>query len=190
MNSEKGDGFRLKIPQLVAGLFIWAMVGCLIWFTRDLPYFQEGAPGPRFMPILLAIFLGILNTLYWIDAFFFRSQAKITLPRPSQLIRPAGFVLIGLFMILLWEHLGVVPTVLVSSFLELKVIEEYSWTDPFWSACFSAYRPGFSFSFFWEFHCRRGFLKGCPFYKVRALRSDSIGYPSTAVPGFFSCFDP
>jgi hypothetical protein len=128
---EKGDGFRLKIPQLVAGLFIWAMVGCLIWFTRDLPYFQEGAPGPRFMPVVLAIFLGILNTLYWIDAFFFRSQAKITLPRPSQLIRPAGFALIGLFMILLWERLGVVPTVLVSSFLELKLIEKYSWTRSF-----------------------------------------------------------
>jgi hypothetical protein len=128
MNSEKGDGFRLKIPQLVAGLFIWAMVGCLIWFTLDLPYFQEGAPGPRFMPVVLAVFLGILNTLYWIDAFFFRSQAKITLPRPSQLIRPAGFALIGLFMILLWERLGVVPTVWVSSFLELKLIEKYSWT--------------------------------------------------------------
>ena len=128
MISEQRDGFRIKVPQLIAGLWIWAIVGSLIWFTRDLPYFQEEAPGPRFMPVVLAVFLGILNALYWIDAFFSRSRSKITLPRLSQLIRPAGFVLIGLLMILLWERLGVVPTVLVSSFLELKLIEKYSWT--------------------------------------------------------------
>ena len=31
-------------------------------------------------------------------------------------------------MMVLWERLGVVPTVLVASFLELKLIEGYSWT--------------------------------------------------------------
>jgi len=115
-------------PQLVTGLLIWAIIAGLVWFTRGLPYMEEGAPGPRFMPIVLALFLSVLNVLYWLETFFSRSEKKLSMPRLSQLIRPAGFFLVGLLMIFLWERLGVVATVLIASFFELKLIEGYSWT--------------------------------------------------------------
>ena len=115
-------------PQMVAGLLVWAIIASLVWFTRGLPYMEEGAPGPRFMPIVLALFLSVLNILYWLETFFSKSEKKLSMPRLSQLIRPAGFFLVGLLMIFLWERLGVVATVLLSSFLELKVIEGHSWT--------------------------------------------------------------
>lgn len=119
--------FPAHLPQLVTGLLIWALVAGLVWFTRGLPYFEEGAPGPRFMPVVLAFFLGVLNVLYWIETFFFRGEKRLKLPKAPQLIRPAGFVLVGILMIFLWERLGVVATVLAASFLELKLLEGYSW---------------------------------------------------------------
>ena len=59
------------LPQVVTGLLIWAIIAGLVWFTRGLPYMEEGAPGPRFMPIVLAFFLSVLNILYWMETFFF-----------------------------------------------------------------------------------------------------------------------
>lgn len=115
-------------PQLVAGLMVWAIVAGLVWFTQGLPFKEEGAPGPRFMPILLAVVLGILNVFYWMGTFFFHPEKRLVLPRFSQLIRPFGFFLVGFVMIFLWERLGVVVTVLIASFFELKVIEGYSWS--------------------------------------------------------------
>ncbi|HSR10787.1 MAG TPA: tripartite tricarboxylate transporter TctB family protein [Thermodesulfobacteriota bacterium] len=117
-------------PQVVTGLVVWAVVAGLIGFTRGLPYIEEGAPGPRFMPLVLAVFLSFLNVLYWIETF--RTRKKLSLPRLSQLVRPAGFFLVGLLMIFLWERLGVVATVLLSSFLELKWIEGYAWGRSLW----------------------------------------------------------
>lgn len=119
---------RAHFPQVMAGLLVWVIVAGLVWFTRGLPYMEEGAPGPRFMPIVLALFLSVLNVLYWLQAFFSGSEEKLSLPQVSQLIRPARFFLLGLLMIFLWERLGVVVTVLISSFLELKLIEGHSWT--------------------------------------------------------------
>jgi hypothetical protein len=113
--------------QLLVGLLIWGMVAGLVWFTRGLPYFEEGAPGPRFMPAVLAFFLSLFNILYWGETFLSRSEKKLSFPRFSELIRPASFFLIGLLMIFLWERLGVVVTVLVASIIELKLIEDYSW---------------------------------------------------------------
>ena len=120
------------LPQILTGVLIWGIVAGLVWFTRGLPYTDEGAPGPRFMPVLLALFLGILNVLYWVDVFFFQRGGKLTLPRGSELVRPAGFVLVGVLMIFLWERLGVVATVLIASFIELKGIQGYSWTRSIW----------------------------------------------------------
>lgn len=113
-------------PQILVGLLLWGLVAGLIFFTRGLPYTEEGAPGPRFMPIVLACFLGLLNVLYWVETFFL-SPKRLSFPRYSELARPASFFLIGLFMVFLWERVGVVATVLVASFFELKVLEGYSW---------------------------------------------------------------
>lgn len=114
-------------PQLATGMFIWALIAGLVWFTRGLPYTEEGAPGPRFMPLVLAVSLGVLNICYWVETFYFRSGKKLVFPNASDLIRPGGFSLAGLLMLLLWERLGVVATVLVCSAFELKWVEGYSW---------------------------------------------------------------
>ena len=127
---QKQAGSRL--PQVITGLLIWAVVAGLIGFTRGLPYMDEGAPGPRFMPMLLAVFLSILNIVFWTQTFLSRGNQRLSFPRFSQLIRPCGFFLVGLGMVFLWERLGVVATVLIASFFELKVIEEYSWGRSFW----------------------------------------------------------
>ena len=82
-------------PQVVTGLLVWAIIAGLVWFTRGLPYMEEGAPGPRFMPIVLAFFLSVLNVLYWLKTFFFQSEKNLSLPQISQLLRPAGFFLVG-----------------------------------------------------------------------------------------------
>ncbi len=113
-------------PQLLVGLGIWGLVAGLVFFTRGLAYFEEGAPGPRFMPIVLAFFLGLLNIFYMGETLFF-STRRLTFPRSSELARPAGYFFIGLFMIFLWERLGVVATVLIASVIELRVLEGYTW---------------------------------------------------------------
>ena len=130
--TEGQESVQSHFPHFVTGLLIWGIVAGLVWFTRGLPYMDEGAPGPRFMPVLLAVFLGILNLLYWMDIFFFRRGGKLHLPRAAELIRPAGFILVGVLMIFLWERLGVVATVLIASFLELKAIQGYSWGRSAW----------------------------------------------------------
>ncbi|MDX9822222.1 MAG: tripartite tricarboxylate transporter TctB family protein [Syntrophales bacterium] len=116
-----------RTPQIVTGLLIWIVVAGLIGFTRGLPLIQEGAPGPRFMPVLLAVGLGILNVLYFADVFFSKSGKPLVMPRFSELAGPAAYILVGLFMIFFWERLGVVATVLVASVGELKFLERYSW---------------------------------------------------------------
>jgi hypothetical protein len=120
-------GFRKQIPNFVVGLFVWGIVFILIGFTQGLPYIDEGAPGPRFMPLLLALFLSLLNIIFWVDVFVLKSERFVTLPRLGQLVRPVLFFLTGLGMAFLWERLGVVATVLLASFFELKFIEGYSW---------------------------------------------------------------
>jgi putative tricarboxylic transport membrane protein len=118
---------RGRTPQIVTGLLIWILVAGLIGFTRGLPYIQEGAPGPRFMPVVLAICLGILNVLYFADTFFSKKSKSSVMPRLAELAGPAAYVLLGLSMIVLWERLGVVATVLLVSAVELKFMERYPW---------------------------------------------------------------
>jgi hypothetical protein len=127
---QKQAGSRL--PEVITGLLIWAVVAGLIGFTGGLPYMDEGAPGPRFMPILLAVFLSVLNIAFWTQTFLSRGNQQVSSSRISQFIRPFGFFLVGVLMVFLWERLGVVATILIASFLELKVIEEYSWMRSLW----------------------------------------------------------
>jgi hypothetical protein len=118
---------RGRTPQIVTGLLIWIVVAGLIGFTQGLPYIQEGAPGPRFMPVVIAVCLGILNVLYFADIFFSKRAKPLIMPSLSEFAGPAAYVLLGLSMIVLWERLGVVATVLIVSAIELKFLERYSW---------------------------------------------------------------
>jgi hypothetical protein len=108
------------------------VVAGLIGFTGGLPYMDEGAPGPRFMPVLLAVLLSVLNVVFWGQTFLSRTDQRIGFPRPAQLVRPLGFFLVGVLMVVLWERLGVVATVFLASFVELRAIEGYSWTRSLW----------------------------------------------------------
>jgi hypothetical protein len=123
----QGKDVHGRTPQIVTGLLIWIVVAGLIGFTRGLPYIQEGAPGPRFMPVVLAVCLGILNVLYFADLFFSKRAKPLVMPCLSELVGPAAYVLLGLSMIVLWERLGVVATVLLVSVIELKFMERYPW---------------------------------------------------------------
>ncbi|MCX5837534.1 MAG: tripartite tricarboxylate transporter TctB family protein [Deltaproteobacteria bacterium] len=123
----QGKYIQGRTPQIVTCLLIWILVAGLIGFTRGLPYIQEGAPGPRFMPVVLAVCLGILNVLYFADLFFSKRTKPLIMPSLSELAGPAAYVLLGLSMIVLWERLGVVVTVLLVSAIELKFMERYPW---------------------------------------------------------------
>jgi len=119
--------FKIHPPKFIAGLLIWVAIAVVILFTRNLPFESEGAPGPRFMPFLLAICLGILNLFYWFRAFSARGENRGRLPNLREMVRPTGFVLIAVLLILLWEHAGAVLTIFFCSLLELKILEGYSW---------------------------------------------------------------
>lgn len=117
---------RSRLPHLITVL-MWAAIGMVVAVTQDLPFESEGAPGPRFMPLMLVACLGILSIFYWLEAMFLRKDADLVLPKARELVRPAGFVALMVLIILLWERLGVIPTVLLAAFLELKFLDGYSW---------------------------------------------------------------
>lgn len=128
MRETGKSGLSIRPPQLLAWLFIWGIVGITIWSFRGLPYKMEGAPGPGFFPVYLSICLGLLNFFYGAEVFGLRGQKEVIFPRPSEMVRPIGFVLVAVFIIVLWDPLGAVPTVLVSSLVELRFLEGHSWT--------------------------------------------------------------
>jgi hypothetical protein len=76
---------------------------------------------------VIAVCLGILNVLYFADIFFSKRAKPLIMPSLSEFAGPAAYVLLGLSMIVLWERLGVVATVLIVSAIELKFLERYSW---------------------------------------------------------------
>jgi cell division protein FtsW (lipid II flippase) len=110
----------------VAGLVWWVIVGGVVLMTRDLPLWTEGSPGPRFMPLALAVVLAILNVLYWADSWR-RRPANDKLPQLAQLLRPACFVALIVALVLLWERLGALLTVLLCALVEFRFLEGYPW---------------------------------------------------------------
>ena len=119
--------------EIAVGFLIWIVVAGLIGFTRDLPYMQEGAPGPRFLPMLVAVILGFLNVTYFTEILFSKRAKPLALPSLPELVFPALYVLVGAFMTVAWERLGVVPTVLLACFFELKFLEGYPWRKSFFA---------------------------------------------------------
>jgi Tripartite tricarboxylate transporter TctB family len=119
-------GYRIPAKQLVGGLFLWLMVGIVLWSTRKMPFYAEGAPGPRFMPVILAALLGVLNLLYWFESAAKEFPEKRTIEKRN-LLRPAGFFAITILLVLCWESLGALSAVSLCAILELKFLERYSW---------------------------------------------------------------
>jgi uncharacterized membrane protein YadS len=119
-------GYRIPTKQLVCGLALWFIVAVVLGSTRKMPFYAEGSPGPRFMPVVLAILLGILNSLYWVE-----SATKVIFKKHSMdernLLRPAVFLAITILLVICWESLGALLAVLLCTLLELKFLERYSW---------------------------------------------------------------
>lgn len=113
--------------HLLVGLSLWAVVAVTVLATAHLPLFYEGTPGPRFVPLLLAILLGILTVAYWVEVTRNPKDHAVTFPGLTVLRRPAGFALLALMTILLWERLGAVPTAFLASALELRFLQRLSW---------------------------------------------------------------
>lgn len=117
----------IKVPQLVTGLVLWALVAVLLVTTWHMPYMVEGTPGPRFMPVLLAVALSLVTVLYWIEAYMTRKDGKDSGWNTASLSRPAMFLCISIGLVLLWNPLGAVPSVLLAAITELRVLERWSW---------------------------------------------------------------
>ena len=123
-------GYRIPAKQVIGGLVFWFIIGTVLWSTRNLPMFEEGAPGPRFMPVVLTILFSVLTVFYWIEA-----ATKVTAGEPAvssedegrNFVRPAAFFGVAVALALLWNTLGAVLTVFLCSVVELRFIEHFTW---------------------------------------------------------------
>jgi hypothetical protein len=132
MSMDKHQPLGIGWPEWITGLAMWLIAGILIFTTNDMPFWIEQSPGPRLLPILIAVCMAILAVLYWIESY--RAGRGIQFPGLGQLKRPAGFIALSFLIYFLWEVLGAVPTLLVVGFLELKLMEGHSWLRSFLAA--------------------------------------------------------
>lgn len=134
-------GYRIPPKQLIGGVVFWVVIATVLWSTRHLPMFDEGAPGPRFMPVVLMALFSVLNVFYWIEAATPISVAPTPLEQATDggaapdgeveeersFGRPAAFFGIAVLLMLLWNTLGAVLTILLCSVIELRFIEQFTW---------------------------------------------------------------
>lgn len=114
-------------PEFITGLIIWFIVVIIIYTTRNMDFWaSDNTPGPRFLPLIVAVSLSALAVLYWFEAYKNREQG-IRLPSCGKLIKPAGFVAVSFLIIPLWDWIGAIPVVMLVSFLEFKLLEKYAW---------------------------------------------------------------
>lgn len=125
MSGMKLFEYRIPTKQLIGGLVFWLIVGTVLWTTRKMPMFEDGAPGPRFMPIVLAVLFGILNVFYWIESATKEPNDQAT-DSDRAFGRPLAFLGIAVLLTLCWESLGAVLTVFMCSFIELRFLEGFS----------------------------------------------------------------
>jgi len=126
MNGLKLFGYRIPPKQLGGGLVFWLIIGTVLWTTRGLPLYEDGAPGPRFMPLVLSIIFGFLNFFYWIEAATKEAPADEA-PGDRNFLRPLAFLAITVLLAALWESLGAALTVFACALFELRFLERLSW---------------------------------------------------------------
>jgi hypothetical protein len=119
-------GYRIPAKQVVGGIVLWLLIATVLWSTRKMPFYDEGAPGPRFMPVVLSVTLAILNVFYWAESVT-REPPKIIPAEERNLLRPAVFLAFTILLIVLWEPIGALVAVLLCALLELRYLERYAW---------------------------------------------------------------
>jgi len=102
----------------------------VLWNTRSLPFYAEGAPGPRFMPAVLASIFSVLTVLYWIEAATKEPPSEHA-NEERNFLRPLAFVGITVVLALCWVPLGALLSVLLCSVIELRFLERSSWLRSF-----------------------------------------------------------
>lgn len=126
MSGVKLFGYRIPTKQVVGGLVFWLIIGVVLWSTRKMPMFEDGAPGPRFMPTVLAALFSILAICYWIEAATKEAIDKAS-DDERDFGRPLLFFAICVLLALCWQPLGALLTVFICSLVELRFIERFNW---------------------------------------------------------------
>lgn len=126
MRGLKCFGYRIPPKPLVGGLVFWIIVITVLWTTRGMPMFEEGAPGPRFMPVVLSVLFSILNVFYWFESATKEAEDEAE-DEDRNFGRPLAFLGIAILLTLCWESLGAVLTVFMCSVIELRFLESFSW---------------------------------------------------------------
>lgn len=133
MNMDKRRPMRIGWPERIAGLVMLLIVGVVIFTSADMPFWVDKSPGPRLMPIIIAVCMAILAVLYWIEAYR-AGGSGVRFPGLASFKKPAGFIALSFLIYFIWEDLGAVLTILVVGFLELKLMEGHSWLRSFLAA--------------------------------------------------------
>ncbi len=133
MGTDNRRAGRIGRPELITGLVVWLIVGGIIFTSGHMPFWVDKSPGPRLMPIIIAVCMAILAVLYWVEVYRAGGQ-RLKFPGPAALKKPAGFMVLSFLVYLLWERLGAILTILVIGFLELKLMERHSWLRSFLAA--------------------------------------------------------
>ena len=126
MSGMRLFGYRIPAKPFVGGLIFWFIIGLVLWNTGSLPFYSEGAPGPRLMPAVLAAIFSVLTVLYWIDAATKEPPGEHA-NEERNFLRPLAFVGITVVLALCWVPLGALLSVLLCSVIELRFLERFSW---------------------------------------------------------------
>lgn len=109
----------------MTGLVLAVAAGLLV-FSRGMPMMDEGSPGPRFLPVVMAVALTLLSLLYAVEclAASGKREARKVLPRTAP---PLLYVGSALVIVPLWDSLGAVVTILAISLFQFRFIEKFTW---------------------------------------------------------------
>jgi len=76
-------------PELITGLVMWILVGGIVFTSGYMPFWVDKSPGPRLMPIIIAVCTAILAVLYWIEAWR-AGGGEVKFPGVTELKKPLG----------------------------------------------------------------------------------------------------
>lgn len=106
---------------------VMALALCLLVFSGGMPMMDEGSPGPRFLPVVMAAGLALLSVLYALECLATGKGREARKVLPAN-IRPILYVGSALVIVPLWDSLGAVVTILAVGLFQFRAIEKFRWT--------------------------------------------------------------